>query len=242
MKVLAIISARGGSKGVPGKNLKLLGGKPLIWYAFKKAIDSKLIDRIVCSTDDNEIAQIAKEMQIEVPGVRPVKLAEDHVPLITVTQYIMREMDQRGYHADIVVQLTPTCPFIKCERIDESIQVLIDEDCECTVSLKRIEHEHPYRARKLKEENYFENFITDINVEAIHSRQDLPKLYCTTGGLYTRKRHLLEQYDGSDFALGEKRKGILLEDIEAVNIDRMIDFQFAEFLMEKGYTKEFLGE
>lgn len=239
-KILAVVSARGGSKEIPRKNLRLLAGKPLVWHMFKKAQACKLIDRIVCCTDNEEIAQVARDAHVEVPFMRPAELAEDRVSLITVTQYVMFELDKQGYQADIVVQLAPTSPFIKSQRIDESIRLVMAADCECAVSLKRIEHEHPYRARRLRENNNFENFIQDINVEAFHSRQDLPTLYCTTGGIYTRKRHLLEQYNGTDFAMGKKRKGIVLSDIEAVNIDRIIDFQFAEFLLEKGYARDYM--
>lgn len=239
-KVLAVISARSGSKGIPGKNLKLLGAKPLVWHIFKKTLASQLIDRVVCSTDDGEIAQIAKEANVDVPFMRPSELSGDKVPLITVTQYMMQELDKQGYSADIIVQLAPTCPFIRTKSIDLSIKMVMEEDCECAVSLKRIEHEHPYRARHLSENNYFDNFIKDINVEAFHSRQDLPTLFCTTGGIYTRQRHLLEQYDESDFALGKRHKGVVLDDIEAVNIDRPIDFQLAEFLIEKGYAEGYL--
>lgn len=240
LNVLAVISARGGSKEVPRKNLKLLGGKPLIWYVLKKALSSKLIDRTVCSTDSAEIAEIAKNTGVEVPFMRPARLAEDRVPLHSVTKFMMQEMDKRDYRADIIVQLSPTCPFLSIEKIDDSIRLVMQEDCESAVSLKKIEHEHPYRARKLLENNFFENFIRDINVEAFHSRQDLPLLYCTTGGIYTRKRHLLEQYEEKDFAMGKKRKGIILDEIEAVNIDCLIDFQFAEFLIEKGYALKYI--
>ena len=241
-KVLAIISARGGSKEVPRKNLKLLGGKPLVYYMFKKALNSHLIDKVVCSTDDEQIASIAKDVGVEVPFMRSPELAGDRVPLHTVTQYMMQEMDKRKFRADIIVQLAPTGPFVKQEHIDESIELVLRDDCECAVSLKRIEHEHPYRARRLLDNNYFENFIQDIDVEAFHSRQDLPVLYCTSGSIYTRKRHLLEKYNGKDFAMGQKHKGVLLDDIESINIDRMVDFQFAEFLFEKGYSKSYIAD
>jgi CMP-N,N'-diacetyllegionaminic acid synthase len=239
-KVLAVISARGGSKEVPGKNLKPLGGKPLIWYMLKKALASKLIDRVICSTDDKAIADAAKEAGAEVPFMRPKDLAEDHVPLLTVTQHVMQQMDKEGFKADIVVQLAPTCPFIRKERIDESIEMVMRQDCECAVSLKLIEHEHPYRARRVTSDGSFENFIKDIKVESFHSRQDLPTLYCTSGGIYTRKRHLLDNFNGKDFAMGQKRKGILLDETEAVNIDRLIDFRFAEFLISSGVIHNYV--
>ena len=91
-------------------------------------------------------------------------------------------------------------------------------------------------------ENFFENFIQDINVEekSYHSRQDLPILYCTSGAIYTRKRHLLEKFDGADFAMGNSRKGIIMDDIEAINIDRTIDLEFAKFLLAQGIGEEYI--
>jgi len=243
MKVLAVISARGGSKEVPRKNVRDLGGKPLVAHMFLKAKACKNIDKVICSTDDDEIAAVARECGVEVPFVRPDELADDHAPLISVTQHAMLEMDKLGFHADIVAQLAPTCPFIKTDNIEKSIQYAQREDCDCAVSLQRIEHEHPYRARRLLEEDFFENFIQDINVEdkQYHSRQDLPVLYCTSGGIYTRKRYLLEQFDGSDFAMGDTRKGVIMDDIEAVNIDRMLDFDFARYLVESGVANSYLS-
>lgn len=242
MKVLAIISARGGSKGVPRKNVLNFGGIPLIAHMFLKAKKCPEIDKVVCSTDDSEIGSIAKDYGVDLPFQRPKELSGDRVPLITVTKHAMLAMDDLGYKADIIVQLSPTCPFIKIENISKSIQYLIEKDCECAVSLKRIEHEHPYRARKLLKNDYFENFIQNIDVEnkQYHSRQDLPLLYCTSGAIYTRKRELLEKYDEQDFAMGKLRKGIILDDIESINIDRMIDFQFAKYLLTQNLSKEYI--
>ena len=236
-KVLCSIAARSGSKGVPGKNLKKLWKQPLIAYSINAAVRSKKLDKVVVNTDDPMIAEEAKKCGAEAPFLRPISLSGDDVPLIEVTQHTMFEMDRRGFRADIVVQLSAASPFLAVGRIDESIEMVVDLDCDCAVSLAKIEHSHPYRARRISESGYFENFIQDVSVESFHSRQDLPTLYCTSGALYTRKRELLERYDGSDFALGQKRKGIVVDDIEAVNIDRMIDFFFAEFLIEKGYYR-----
>src|SRR5207237_5403281 len=113
-------------------------------------------------------------------------------------------------------------------------------DADCAVSLKRIEHEHPYRARRVLEDGTFVNFITDLDVESFHSRQDLPPLYCTSGGLYTRRRHLLENYSGRDFALGQRRGAVLVDEVEAMNIDRLIDLQLAQFLVDQGLASDSL--
>ncbi len=235
MKVMAVISARGGSKEVPRKNLLPLAGRdPLISYMIRKAAACPFIDKVICSTDSAEIGELARKYGAETPFERPPELATDRVPLISVTQHAMRAMDELGYRADVIVQLAPTSPFIQQEKINQAVEMITRGECECSVSLKRIEHEHPYRARVVDEKGYFRNFITDLPVESFHSRQDLPTLYCTSGGLYARKRELLEKYDGRDFALGKSRKGILLDDIEAINIDRKIDLSFAEFMLNSG--------
>ncbi len=242
MKVLAIISARGGSKAVPRKNIRDFGGIPLIAHTFIKAKKCPEINKVICSTDDKEIASVAKDYNVDVPFLRPKELSGDRVPLISSTKHAMLNMDKLGYMADIIVQLSPTCPFVKIDSISKSINYVISKECDCAVSLKKIEHEHPYRARKLIKDNYFENFVQNINVEdkQYHSRQDLPLLYSTSGAIYTRKRKLLELYDETDFAMGKLRKGIIIDDIESVNIDRMIDFNFAKFLLSQKIIQEYL--
>ncbi len=233
MKTLAIISARGGSKGIPRKNVLDLGGMPLIAHIFKKALSCEAIDKVICSTDGQEIADVARQYGVDVPFMRPAELAGDRVSLIDVTKHAMLAMDTIGYRADVVVQLAPTCPFLRLETIARCIELVSIDDCECAVSLAKIEHEHPYRARRLLNNGYIENFIQDVDVENVrfHSRQDMPELYRTTGGIYARKRHLLEEYDGSSLAMGRLRKGVVVDDIEAVNIDRTLDFEFAKFIL-----------
>jgi len=142
-KVLAVISARGGSKEIPGKNLRILGEHPLISYVLKKSKKSKYIDKVICSTDSEQIAEIAKENGAEIPFIRPENLSGDRVPLISATQHAMFEMDRIGYKADIIVQIAPTCPFIKTKNIDKSIEYVMGDRCDSAVSLKKIEHEHP---------------------------------------------------------------------------------------------------
>ena len=230
-KVLAVISARGNSKGIPGKNLKPLNGEPLISYMIMAAKQSALIDKVIVSTEDERIAQVAREFGAETPFVRPEALSEDLVPLVSVTKHAMETMDALGFRADIIVQLQPPCPFVPTAKIDESILKVRAPGCDSAVSLKRIEHEHPYRAKEIYGEDNFRSFIKDVDVERFQSRQELPTLYCTSGAIYTRKRHLLENCSGKDFGLGQVARAVFLHDIEAINIDRPIDFAFAEFVM-----------
>ena len=226
-----MISARGGSKGVPGKNLRRLGDRPLLAHAIRIAQAATRVNRIVLSTEDATIAAVGREYGAETPFDRPPELAADLVPLLAVTKHGMEAMDALGYRADIVVQLSPTCPFVRPETIDRSIELVMSGGADSAVTLKRIEHEHPYRAKVLQPDATFGPFLQDIDVERFQSRQELPELFCTSGAVYTRRRQLLEDWSGHDFAFGRTPKGVVLDDIEAVNIDRLIDFLFAEFLI-----------
>ena len=240
--VIATIAARGGSKGVPNKNIRNLAGRPLVSFMIEKARCIKSIDKIIVSTDSPKIAEIAAAYHAPVSEMRPERLSGDRVPLIDVTKYLMNESDKEGPVADIVVQLQPTCPFITEQSIETAIDKVISGEWDSAVSLKKIEHEHPYRARVRSACGDFRNFIQDIDVEArcYQSRQDLPQLFCTSGALYVRRRKLLDEYDGNSFALGVHRYGVVTDDIEAVNIDREIDFKFAEFLVQDGLKDEYL--
>lgn len=231
LNVLVVISARGGSKGVPGKNLRRLGDRPLVAHAIGAARAATRVGRVVLSTEDPAIAAVGREYGAETPFTRPAELAGDLVPLVAVTRHGMEAMDALGYRADIVVQLSPTCPFIRPGTIDRAVALVADGGADSAVTLKRIEHEHPYRAKVLRPDGTFGPFLTDIDVERFQSRQELPELYCTSGAIYARRRRLLEQSTGRDFAFGRVSRGIPLDDLESVNIDRPVDFLFAEFLV-----------
>ncbi len=233
-QVLAVIAARAGSKGVPGKNLKPLGGKPLIAYMIEAAARSRLVTRVVVSTEDDRIADTARTYGADVPFVRPADLADDTTPLLAVTRHAMEELDRQGWRADAIVQLAPTCPFIPTAKIDEAIEKVLEPGSDCVVSLRRIGHEHPYRAKRLlDDEGTFVQFIEGIDVERYQSRQDLPHAFCTTGGIYARQRGLLERWTGKDFCLGARPRAVMLDDIAATNIDGPLDFAFADFILSQ---------
>lgn len=228
--VLAVVPARGGSKGIPRKNLQPLGGKALMAWVIEAAKRSRWIRRIVVSTEDEEIAGVARSLGAETPFLRPHGLAEDVTPMIAVSKHTMEVLAGQGWRADIVVQLAIPCPFISTAKIDEAISRIADGSADCAVSLKRIEHEHPYRAKRLLDDGSFESFVKDLPVETFLSRQDLPTLYCTSGAVYAWRGSHLATWNGKDFCFGPHPKGIVVTDIEAINIDRPIDLLFAEFV------------
>ncbi len=228
-RVLAVIPARGGSKGVPRKNLKLLQGRPLLAHMIDAAQHATRVHRLVVSTEDEEIAEAARRCGAEV-FPQPPALAGDGVPMIAVTKHVAECLTRAGWSAEIVVQLSASCPFVPSAKIDEAVGYLLAGETDCAVSLKRIEHEHPYRAKALGDGHVFESFLKDRNVEQYLLRQSLPPLYCTSGAIYAWTRALLSAWNGKDFCFGQRPKAVLVNDREAINIDRPIDFAFAEFL------------
>jgi CMP-N,N'-diacetyllegionaminic acid synthase len=237
--IVAIVSARGGSKGIPQKNIKLLGGKPLIIYSLELLSSIKLINKIIVSTESNKIKNVVKKYfpKLEVMD-RPKHLAQDKTPLTSVVKYVSECLARRGEHYYFVLQVAPTCPFIKKNTVEKVINFLKLGKSDCAVTLKRIEHEHPYRAKILDKKNsIFKSFLNNIKVESFISRQDLPELYCTSGGIYGRTFSLLKTFNGKDFCLGKKPYGIIVDDLEAINIDRPVDFEFANYLVSNKKNK-----
>ena len=232
INVLCSIAARAGSKGVPGKNSKLLNGEPLISYSIRTALESKYVSKVVVNTEDLTISQIAKEHGADVPFVRGVKLSHDNTTLTEVTQNTLFEMAKLGHQYDAILQLSPTCPFISSISLDSAIQLMIENDCDSVVSVKKIEHDHPYRAKEIDDNGIVSPFIKDIDVEAFKQRQDLPLLYSTSGGIYLRKSHLFDNWNGDGFCLGSETHALILDDVQSINIDRLIDFEFSEFIMK----------
>ncbi len=138
MKTLGIIPARGGSKGIPNKNLLQLGGKPLIAYTVEAARASGVIDRLILSTDSEAIAEIGRSLGVEVPFMRPPELASDDAPMLPVVQHAVSQMEQSGWVADIVVLLQPTSPLRRPERIQQAVELLKSSDCSSVVSVTEI--------------------------------------------------------------------------------------------------------
>ena len=231
--ILCVIGARGGSKRVPKKNLKLLNNRPLMSYTISAAKKSKYIDRIVLSTESDEIKKVGLEYGAEVPFDRPKDLAQDDTKLPPVTKHAMEYMDNNGFRADIVVQLQPVCPFITPELIDESIEKVLHGGCSSAVSIKKVSGGHPYRMKTIveKESMIFEPFIKDIPVDTFQSSYFLPEVYVSSGAIYTRNRTLLDEYNGEDFALGERPGGVVLSEIESVDVNTIFDFKLAEFFI-----------
>jgi len=237
-KILTIVPARGGSKGVPGKNLRPLGGLPLIAHVIRAAKASRHDMRVICTTDCENIAEAAKAHGAEIPFIRPSEIAGDAVPAIAPVQHALEHFDALGWRADIVMALHATSPFLTTEIIDDALTQMLDDDkMDAVVGVRRIVHNHPFRAYGLGQGGVLEP-LTEYTSEKFLQKQDRPDAFGFVGGLYVRRRHLIEGWDGGGFALGERTGTVVVPNERAVDIDSELDLLIAQVMMDHLTEKE----
>lgn len=194
MKVLGVITARGGSKGVPGKNLKPLAGKPLMAYTIEAAAASNALDRVILSTDDEAIAAAGRALGCEVPFLRPAALAQDDTPHLPVIQHAVRWLDEHaGYRPDAVMVLQPTSPLREPADIRACVDLLDRSGADSVLSVSEIPaHAHPMRALRVDDTGAAVLFVTGEGVRhRINRRQDLPAAWVMNGAIYICRTRVL---------------------------------------------------
>lgn len=181
-KMLGIIPARGGSKGIPGKNIRMLGGKPLIYYAVRAARESGLVDRLILTTDSAEIADVGKSLGIEMPFIRPANLAQDDTPMFPVIDHAVQFVESRGWQPDIILLLQPTAPLRQPEHIQAAVKILTETKCDAVASVVEVpQHYAPDFVLKL-EEGKLKPFLE--GGEKVTRRQDTRAAYSRDGTIY----------------------------------------------------------
>ena len=229
MNVVAIIHARGGSKRIPLKNIKLLAGKPLISYMIGVARSAKFVQRVIVSTDHPEIARIAKECGAEVPFIRPNDIAED-VASELVTQHAVKFLeDVEHYPVDIAITMQPTTPFCTAEDVDGCVRSLVESDADSVISACEV-HERPEWMFYTGTDGFAGKFIGSGMSGDIGISQKLPRLYVPNGGIYATRKDVLFT-ENSIF--GKRIKLWIMSRERSVDIDDPIDFEFAELLAKK---------
>jgi len=190
MKILAIIPARGGSKGVPGKNIKLLNGKPLLAYSSEIALQSKFLAEVIVSTEDKAIVEVAESLGIQVPFIRPVALAQDETPTIEVIIHALQWYENQNIFFDAVCLLQVTSPFRTVDFLDKAIEKFIQSDCDSLVSVQKVPHEYnPHWVFELNDEGNLK--IATGETRIIPRRQELPNAYHRDGSIYITKTEVL---------------------------------------------------
>lgn len=229
MKVLGIIPARGGSKGVPGKNIKILGAKPLLQYTAEAALKSSLVTDIIISTDSEEIAAVARNCGIEVPFIRPASLATDSASSIDVVLHTVDFLSRKERKYDAVCLLQPTNPFRKTVFIDKAIEKFVIAGSDSLISVLQVPDD--FNPHWLFEKNSKGSLVIATGEkEIIQRRQDLPKAYYRDGSIYiTRISVLLQQHS----LYGTNISYIENDPSWHVNIDTLEDWEIAEKLCKK---------
>jgi N-acylneuraminate cytidylyltransferase len=230
MRVLGLIPARGGSKGVPRKNVRLLAGKPMLEYTAKAALDAVangVLARVILSTDDPEIADAGRASGLDVPFVRPVALARDETPMLPVIQHAIRFTQDCGEAYDAVCLLQPTNPLRCASDIERAVRMLNDTGADSVISFVRVGDKHPGRMKLVDDDGRVTDPPFAESFEG-QRRQDLPPLYLREGSIYlTRTEVLMEKGSLS----GEDCRALMMPEERAINVDSILDLMLAEHLL-----------
>lgn len=230
MNTLFIIPARGGSKGIKGKNIKSLGGKPLIHYSIDIARTFTSDENICLTSDSDEIISCAKALGLSVPFIRPAELSNDTAGSYEVLLHALEFYESKGKNYQWVCLLQPTSPFRKPAHIKEAISLLNDSlDMVVSVCESSL---NPYF--NLFEEDK-DGFLRRSKESNCVRRQDCPPVYEYNGSIYIINTNSLKKY--SSFREFQKIKKYVMEDLYSVDLDTPMDWAYAEFLIEKSYLK-----
>lgn len=225
MKIIGIIPARGGSKGVKDKNIKLLNGKPLIKYTIEPALDSSMLTDLVVSSDSKKILDIAKEFNDIHILSRESALATDNAPMSGVILDVMKQLKIEKDSNDIIVLLQPTCPFRTSNLIDDAINFFVDSESDSLISVYNVGDTHPARMYSLRD-----NFLNSLDVtNESTNRQDLTDIFHRNGYFYIT--YAKNFYKKKSFYQSRSLPYIMKKD-GYTNIDDANDFLLSEFIIK----------
>jgi N-acylneuraminate cytidylyltransferase/CMP-N,N'-diacetyllegionaminic acid synthase len=225
MKMLALIAARGGSKRIPNKNLASLAGRPMIAYTIQAALESHSVDRLVVSTDDRQIAEVARSLGAEAPFMRPAALASDNASSVSVVLHALDQLALDNYSPDSVMLLQPTSPLRTALDIDRAADLLRSKNADAVVSVCSAVP-HPYWTKRLDQNGCVSEFIPQ---QAPASRsQDLPPAYALNGAIYLSRREILVK---TQSFYGGKTCAYIMPAWRSSDIDSYWDLHIADLLL-----------
>ena len=234
MRVLGVITARGGSKGIPGNNLKLLAGRPLFAYTVEAAKTSGAFDRLIGSTDDPAIADALRSLSCDVPFMRPVELARDETPHLPVLQHAVEWLRQHeAYEPDAVMILQPTSPLRRPEDIRGSIALLERTGADSVVSVSEVPaHYNPMRTLRIDDGDGATLFVSGQPVRTrVNRRQDMPIAWTMNGAVYLFRTPLL--FGGAPTLYGDRTAAYRMPSVFGLSIDDLNDWTEAEHALEQ---------
>lgn len=230
-KILAVIPARGGSKGVPRKNIIEVGGHPLIKYTIDCGKNSKYLDRTVISTEDLLIKRVAEENGGDVPFLRPKELAEDTSKTIDCIVHAVNTLKSMGEEYDYVIILQNTVPLRKSWHVDEAIEMIVDSSERSLVSISEVD-EHPILMRTLNEDKTVKNLL---HMNSTMRRQDFPKFYKVDGAIAIQK---IDAEFNLETSINDGKLGYVMERKYSTDIDNYLDIKIIEYYLEKEKEEE----
>ena len=228
MKILGVIPARGGSKGIPGKNIKMIAGKPLVVYTIEAALKS-ILNRIILSTDDPEIAELSGKYGLPVPFKRPAELASDTAKSIEVAKHALMIAEQEdGTIYDAIMLLQPTTPFRSFSDINEAIRLLNDDhSADSVISVVAVGGNHPARMKYIKDGILIDPPFCESYEN--QNRQELRPMFIRNGAIYLTRRNILL----NDSYKGNKSLALVMPVERSVNIATQFDFEYAEWIHKR---------
>lgn len=231
-EVLAVVPARGGSKSIPRKNIRPLAGHPLIAYSIAAGKQARSVTRLIVSTDDAEIAAIARRYGAEVPFLRPASLAQDDTPDLPVFQHALGELASSGYRPEVVVQLRPTSPLRPPDCVDRAVDILLSHPEADSVRGVVPSGQNPYKMWRIGDDGRMRPLLTNGFAEAYNMpRQALPPIYWQTGHIdVVRIATILEKRSMT----GEVILPLVLDPSYTIDIDNLRDWERAEWLLGRG--------
>ncbi len=238
MKILGIIPARAGSKGIPNKNIVNLAGKPLIAYTIYAAKKSKLITNLLVSTDSKKIAEVAKRYGADVPFLRPKKLAKDKSPMVPVVQHAINFLEKKNKEIfDYIVLLQPTSPLKTTQDIDSAIKMLIKTNADNVYSVTRLTQNtyHPLRIKKIEKNNNVMPFCSQSEVEGVQ-RQSLPVVYRRNGAIFAFSRDLIMNKNSIFGTPQGDTRAFIMPPERSIDIDSEFDLILAEYIISKNIS------
>ena len=227
MSVLITICARGGSKGIPGKNIKLLNGKPLIAWSIEAGLNSKYVDRVIVSTDDIEIAKISEKWGADIPFIRPKELATDTATTVDTVIHALQYVETHDEKYDFILLLQPTSPLRNSIHVDESIEIVINKEMNGITGVTEVSH--PYEWTNTLSDNLSMNEF--ISKEAYFTRsQDFPKRYQINGAIYMLNKYSLML--DKKMIPDKNSMAYIMDKKSSVDIDTEDDFLLASFYLQ----------
>lgn len=229
-RILAIIPARSGSKGLPGKNIRDLSGKPLIAWSIEAALESRYLDKILVSTDSPEIAEVARRFGAEVPFLRPAHLATDEAKSIDAIFHAIQWLKEHEQSFDLVMVLQPTSPLRTTRDIDAATELFFQKNASAVVSVAPCDH-HPWWTNSLPEDGNMGNFLRP---EALSNRQALPVYYRLNGAIYLAEITFLME---NESFFGPRTFAYRMPAGTSIDIDTRLDFKLADLILAENQER-----